>query len=223
MKTIGIIAAMESEMQGLVKKMENVQVCTHASLPYYCGTLCGASVIVCLCGVGKVNAAMHTQILIDRYAPDCIIQNGVAGSLSNEVGYFDVVIGSELVYHDMQSWVIDQFEPLQQCYHADAELVRIASESIPRAHIGRIATGDQFVSEPDQRTSIANRTHALCTEMEGCAVAHTATLNNVPFLVLRSISDMADGSAQEDFPTFAQKAADRAVELLLRMLPVLAQ
>ena len=223
MKTIGIIAAMELEMQELVARMENIQVQTHAALPYYTGTLRGVRVIVCVCGVGKVNAAMHTQIMIDRYAPDRIVQNGVAGSLSNEVAYYDLVIGRETVYHDMQSWVLEQFDPLQVVYYSDPDMVRIAAETIPDAHIGRIATGDLFVSEQSQRERIAAQTQALCTEMEGCAVAHTATLNGVPFLVLRSISDMADGSAEEDFPTFAAKAAARAVELLTLLIPKLAE
>lgn len=221
MKTIGIIAAMDLEMQSLVDKMENAQEEIHASLPYFSGTLNGVSLVVCVCGVGKVNAAMHTQILIDRYAPDCIIQNGVAGSLSPDARYFDVVIGQELVYHDMQTWVLEQFDPLQTVYRADPELARIAQNAIPDCRVGRIATGDQFISDADVKAQIATQTGALCVEMEGCAVAQTATLNDVPFLVLRSISDMADGSAGEDFPTFAKKAADRAVTLLMRLLPEL--
>ncbi|MBQ7543153.1 MAG: 5'-methylthioadenosine/adenosylhomocysteine nucleosidase [Clostridia bacterium] len=222
MKTIGIIAAMESEMLAMTEQMKITSVQTFAGLPYYAGTIRDVPVVLCVCGVGKVNAAMHTQILIDRFSPDLIVQNGVAGSLCADVGYFDLVVGRELVYHDMQSWVLRQFEPLAESYAANEKMVKIASETIPDCKIGRIATGDQFISDPDDRMRIAEKTGALCTEMEGCAVAHTATLNGVPFLVLRAISDMADGSATEDFPTFTRKAADRAVAILLELLPKLA-
>ena len=222
MKTVGIIAAMDLEMQALVERMDNARKEIHAGLPYYCGTLCGAPVVVCVCGVGKVNAAMHTQILIDRYAPDCIVQNGVAGSLQSSVGYFDLVVGSELVYHDMQPWAIEQFDPLQPVYYADPAMVTCITETIPGCKVGRIATGDLFVSGREEKARIAQQTHALCTEMEGCAVAHTATLNGVPFVVLRAISDLADGGAEEDFPTFAKKAANRAVDVLLALLPKLS-
>lgn len=222
MKKIGIIAAMDSELRSLAEKTENCTVQTIASMPYYTGTLCGVPVVLCNCGVGKVNAALHTQILLDRFSPDVLIQTGVAGSLSPEVGYFDFVVGRELVYHDMQPWILEQFEPLSAVYTADESLVEIAARAAEGCHVGRIATGDQFISDAADRKDIAGRTHALCTEMEGCAVAQTAVLNEVPFVILRAISDMADGTAEESFPVFAQKAADRAVEILLRMLPEVA-
>ncbi len=223
MKTIGIIAAMDSEMRALADRMQDRQEHVIASMPYYTGTLEGVPTIVCCCGVGKVNAGIHTQILIDRFAPDLLIQNGVAGSLSADVDYFDLVIGSELVYHDMQTWVLEQFEPLQTVYTANPDLVRLAAKAAGACKIGRIATGDWFVSEGADRERIASQTNALCVEMEGCAVAHTATLNGVPFGVLRAISDKADGSAHEDYVDFAQKAADRAVGILLRLLPMAAE
>lgn len=223
MKTIGIIAAMDSEMRALAERMQDRKEHILAEVPYYTGTLEGVPAIVCCCGVGKVNAAMHTQILIDRFSPDVLIQNGVAGSLSTDVEYFDLIVGNELVYHDMQTWVLEQFEPLQTVYTADPALVQLAAKAAGACKIGRIATGDIFVSEAADRERIASQTKALCVEMEGCAVAHTATLNRVPFVVLRAISDKADGSAHEDYVDFAQKAADRAVEILLRLVPMVAE
>ena len=223
MKKIGIIAAMDSEMRALADRMQDRKEHYLAAMPYYTGTLEGVPTVVCCCGVGKVNAGVHTQILIDRFAPDVLIQNGVAGSLSADVDYFDLVVGSELVYHDMQTWVLEQFEPLQTVYTADPKLVRLAAEAAGTCKIGRIATGDWFVSEGADRERIANATNALCVEMEGCAVAHTAALNQIPFVVLRAISDKADGGAHEDYVVFAQKAADRAVEILLRLLPKIAE
>lgn len=215
---IGIICAMDLELKELAEKLTDKRVETLASAAYYVGKLEGVSVVLCNCGVGKVNAAMHTQILISQYKPDVIIQSGIAGSLSTKVKYFDVVIGNELVYHDMQDFVLEQFDSLEKVYRADASLVEMAREAAGDCHVGRIASGDQFVSDAAQKADIAARTNALCTEMEGCAVAHTAYLNGVPFVVMRAISDMADNSAEVDFEEFQQKAADRAVSIVLKLI-----
>ena len=221
---IGIISAMELEQRALTEMLVNKKEEMIAGVMYYSGVLEGIDVVICTCGVGKVNAAMHTQILIERYHPEVIIQNGVAGSLSCDVKYFDIVIGSELVYHDMQTFVLESFGPLEKVYYADEKLVALAKEAIQdvnadvNIHVGRIATGDLFVSEPSMKQDIASRTNALCTEMEGCAVAHTSFLNEIPFIVLRSISDMADDSAEVDFEEFQIKAAARAVEIVLALI-----
>lgn len=219
---IGIISAMELELKELTEKLADKKEEMHAGVMYYTGILEGVEVALCTCGVGKVNAAMHTQILIDRYKPDVIIQNGIAGSLSPDVKYFDIVIGDELVYHDMQTFVLEAYGPLEKVYYADKKLVELArktaDEENTHIHVGRIATGDWFVSSATDKTDIAERTQALCTEMEGCAVAHTAYLNNVPFIVMRSISDMADDSAEVDFEEFQLNAAVRAVEIVLKLI-----
>ena len=222
---IGIISAMDLELQALTAKLSNKKEQIHAGVMYYTGTLDGVEVALCTCGVGKVNAAMHTQILIDKYKPSVIIQNGIAGSLSKDVKYFDVVIGNELVYHDMQTFVLEQYGPLEKVYYADALLVEKASQaakdSDANVHIGRIATGDWFVSSTSEKEGIVERTKALCTEMEGCAVAHTAYLNDIPFVVMRAISDMADDSAEVDYEEFQYKAADRAVDIVLKLVKAL--
>lgn len=219
---IGIISAMDLELQALTEKLEHKESQMHAGVMYCTGTLDGVEVALCTCGVGKVNAAMHTQILIDKYHPAVIIQNGIAGSLSNDVKYFDIVIGNELVYHDMQEFVLEQYGPLEKVYPADSNLIHKAYEVAKQAganvHVGRIATGDWFVSDAADKEDIATRTKALCTEMEGCAVAHTAYLNEVPFVVMRAISDMADDSAEVDYEEFQYKAADRAVELVAALV-----
>ncbi|HBN56643.1 MAG TPA: 5'-methylthioadenosine/adenosylhomocysteine nucleosidase [Lachnospiraceae bacterium] len=215
---IGIISAMELELKGLTRRLTDRKTETLAAVTYDTGKLEGKPVVICNCGVGKVNAAMHTQLLITKYRPDVIIQSGIAGSLSPKVKHFDLVIGEELVYHDMQPFVLEQFEPLEKVYVSDARLVRLAEEAAGICHVGRIASGDQFISDAGIKADIAGRTGALCTEMEGCAVAHTAYLNEVPFLVMRAISDMADDSAEGEFDEFQQKAADRAVDIVLKLV-----
>lgn len=217
---IGIIAAMEIEMKSLVSNMTDVKEYEYAGMNYYSGKLSGKDAVVCLCGVGKVNASMHTQILIDRFNPTVIIQNGLAGSLNASVNQMDLVVGSELTYHDMQDFVIEQFEPLEPLYYSDEKLVRAAVEASEGAtvHIGRIATGDWFVSSKEDKDRIVKKTNALCTEMEGCAVAHTAYLNKVPFVVLRSISDSADDNAAMDFADFQIEAAEMLVNIILKLV-----
>lgn len=220
---IGIISAMDLELRELTERMTNKREETLAAVTYYTGEIEGIPVVICNCGVGKVNAAMHTQLLITRYHPDVIIQNGIAGSLSTDVKHFDIVIGKELVYHDMQPFVLEEFEPLEKVYFADLHLVELAEEVAGECHVGRIASGDQFVSDAASKADIAGRTGALCTEMEGCAVAHTAYLNQVPFVVMRAISDMADDDAETDFGEFQQKAADRAVAIVLKLIRKIAK
>ena len=219
---IGIISAMEPELRELCAALEDRVTETHSVLEYHRGKLGGAPCVVCQCGVGKVNAACHAQILIDRYAPDAIIFTGVAGALSPDVGIFDTVVATELVYHDMQDWVFDTFSPLQRVYRTDERLTALAlevCEALGAAHkAGRVATGDLFVSSAETKNDIFARTGALCTEMEGCAVAHVATLAGVPCAVLRAISDSADGSAEVDFPAFLERAAKTSAAVVSGML-----
>ena len=218
---IGIISAMDIEMKTLVHLLKDKKKKVHAGLDYYTGKLDGVDVVICRCGVGKVNAAMHTQILIDLYKPKALIQNGIAGSLSPDVGAFDLVIGSELVYHDMQDFVIKNFEPLEPVYYSDEKLLNKAIEVAGDeggVHVGRIATGDSFVSSSKEKQDIFKRTKALCTEMEGCAVAHTAYLNKVPFVVIRCISDSADDNASVDFGEFQNVASDCLVDMITHLV-----
>ena len=222
---IGIISALEPELRTLAATLEGRVTERRSALDYHSGTLDGVPCAVCECGVGKVNAAMHAQILIDIYCPDAIIFTGVAGALSPKVGYTDTVIGDELVYHDMTDYVIKTFDPLEAVYRSDSRLVSLADgvcAALGVKHtVGRIATGDVFVSESAEKADIFARTEALCTEMEGCAVAHTATLAGVPFVVLRSISDMADGNAEVDFPSFLEKASKTSAAVVREMVKCL--
>ena len=218
---IGIISAMDSEMKELVSLLKDKKKKMHAGLDYYTGKLEGKEVVLCRCGVGKVNAAMHTQILIDLYKPKAIIQNGIAGSLDPDVTAFDLVIGSELVYHDMADFVIKNFDPLEPVYYSDEKLLKKAEEVAGDeggVHIGRIATGDTFVSSTKQKEEIFKKTKALCVEMEGCAVAHTAYLNKIPFVVIRCISDSADDKADVDFNDFQKVASDCLVDMITHLV-----
>lgn len=219
---IGILAAMESEMVYFRTHMQNLEVQTWAGLSYHSGTLDGRPVVVAECGVGKVNAAMHAQIMIDHYPVTALIQTGIAGSLSPAAGHLSIVIGSELVYHDMQPWVLEQYFPHRLSYLSDAQLVRLAAACAPEDHIvGRIATGDQFIDGTAAKNTIRQSYDALCCEMEGAAIAQVATLNALPFVIIRCISDLADGDAAMTFAQFEQTAADKAATMVHRMVDAL--
>ena len=219
---IGIISALGRELQTLAEALDGRETVRRSGLDYHTGTLDGAECVLCECGVGKVNAALHAQIMIDFYRPDAIIFTGVAGALSPEVRHLDTIVASELVYHDMQEFVLEKFGLIEKVYYADARLSALAADVCAArgvAHrVGRIATGDRFVSDAAEKAEIFERTGALCTEMEGCAVAHAATLAGVPYAVLRAISDLADGAADGDFDEFVERAAATSAGVVREMV-----
>ena len=234
--TYGIIGAMDSEIALLTKQMQSCSKDSKAGLTFYCGTLCGQSVVIVKCGVGKVNAAACAQMLIDRYTVDTLINVGVAGGVSPSLQVMDVVVGKKLVQHDfdlrpfgyVKGFLGSDFGNDHQnptYFEADTALVqrcvKAAQDAIKdnhTCHVGIIASGDEFVAGSDRREAISADFDALAAEMEGASIAQVATLNNVPFLVLRTISDLADGSAPVSFETIVQFAADTAAAIILRML-----
>ena len=216
---IGLISAMDSEIDLLRSAMTDRREEVRAGSTFYLGKIDGVEVVLVSCGVGKVNAAVHTQILIDFYHPVAIIQSGVAGALSPKLKIFDVVVGDVLVYHDMQDFILESFDSLQKAYHADPALVRLAADVAETAIVGKITSGDVFVSDDETKRVIAEKTGALCVEMEGAAVAHTAHLNNVPFVVIRVISDTADADPELVFAVFEKAAAMNSAKIARDMLP----
>ncbi|MBP5405043.1 MAG: 5'-methylthioadenosine/adenosylhomocysteine nucleosidase [Clostridia bacterium] len=219
---IGIISALGSESVLLSSRLTDAREEKHAGALYRIGKIDGVEVVLVVCGVGKVNAAMHAQAMMDFYHPEAVLQSGVAGSLSPSLDIYDLVIGDKLSYHDMQDFVIERFGPLEKEYFSDAPLVKIAKETT-NGVVGKIASGDLFVSDKETKRDIAERTQALCVEMEGAAVAHTAHLNEVPFLALRVISDSADVALEVAFDVFEKAAAKKSAEIVLAMLPKISR
>ena len=216
---IGIIAAMESEMAYFRERLDGLQEEILGGLPCCTGTLDGREIAVAQCGVGKVNAAMHTQMLIDRHGVTALIQTGIGGSLSPAAPHLAMVIGSEMVYHDMQRWVLQQYFPHRLFYRADEKLLELARRCAPEdSVVGIIATGDRFVDDAATKESIVRDCGALCCEMEGAAVAQVAALNGLPCLILRCISDMADGDAGMTFQQFEHIAAEKAAKMVHRIV-----
>lgn len=221
---IGIIGAMEIEVAEIKELMESITSEQISGTIYYTGKIYGKDVVVAKCGVGKVNAAVCTQAMIMKYAPDVIINIGVAGSLSSKLDIGDLVISDHVVHHDFDISALN--EPLGYIQEIDkihipssklvAEKIYSSANELENVnvYVGTIASGDQFVCNQDRKNAIVNNFNAMCTEMEGAAIGHVCYLNNVDFCIIRAISDKADGSAHMDFPTFARIAAKNSTELI---------
>ena len=217
MTKLGIIGAMEIEVAILKSKLENAKVTKVGPMEFFEGKLAGCDVVVVMCGVGKVHAAMCTQVLCSHFGVTHIVNTGVAGSLDAELDICDVLVSTDAIQHDMDvvhlGYDVGKVPGLDTtAFPADEMLCKLAfdaSESIRPGHtkLGRVATGDQFVCSDEQKAKIIANTNACCTEMEGAAIAQTAYVNRVPFVILRAISDKADGSAELDYPTFEKIAA----------------
>lgn len=227
---IGIIGAMEEEVALLKEQMEIAEVVETASMIFCRGTLCGRDVVVVRSGIGKVNAAICAQILVDRFQVDVLINTGIAGSLDAEINIGDMVISTDAVEHDMDATIFG--DPVGQIprmdtfsFPADAELVQKAKEANEEANpdirtfVGRIVSGDQFISSGDKKEQLVSVFQAKCTEMEGAAIAHAAYLNKVSCVIIRAISDKADNSATMDYPTFEKQAIAHSVKLVQNLLP----
>lgn len=216
---LGIIGAMTVEVESLVESMESVVSTQRAGMMFYEGKLEGQDAVVVVCGVGKVNAALCVQILCDLFAVTHVINTGIAGSLNVKLDIGDLVISQDAMYHDFDCSSLNPDYPVGQVpglavrrFAADEQLKQYAFKAAQtvyadHAHIGTIASGDQFVCNKELKNKIIADTGALCTEMEGAAIAHAAWRNGVPFVVIRAISDKADDSAQLDYPTFEAQAA----------------
>lgn len=229
MKTIGIIGAMEVEVAILKEKMEDVRIIKKASMDFYEGILAGKKVVVVRSGIGKVNAGICAQILADVFSVDAIINTGIAGSLNKNINIGDIVLSTDVVQHDMDAtgfgYRKGQIPQMPVFFfNADDNLRRLAAEVCKKVNPdiqvfeGRIASGDQFVCDQDVKNRIVSEFSAYATEMEGAAIGQAAYLNEIPFLVVRAISDKADGSAQMDYSEFEKAAVDHSVRLTLNML-----
>ena len=223
MTKLGIIGAMTEEVETLVETLEGVKKAKIAGSTFYEGKLEGLDVVIVQCGVGKVNAAMCTQILCSCYGVTHIVNTGIAGSLCAELDIGDLVVSRDAMYYDVDCNTVGYPTgkvPGMDVIAFPANEVMIdcafaAAESVNPGHtkIGRVATGDQFVSSKELKEKIISITQGLCTEMEGGGIAQTAYRNGIPFVILRAISDKADDSAEMDYPTFEKIAAHRCAEV----------
>lgn len=230
---IGIIGAMAQEVINLKEAMTDVTVETAAQMDFYQGKLRGIDVVVVRSGIGKVNAAVCTQILIDKYKVKRIINTGIAGSLNKRIDIGDIVLSRDALQHDMDAtgfgYKLGQIPQMEESvFKGDRTMIYIAEQCCKRVlpeidyHIGRVVSGDQFISDKEKKEWLIKNFEGYCTEMEGAAIAQAAYLNNVPFLVIRAISDKADDSAEMDYAEFEAMAIRNSVKLVMEIVVDLA-
>lgn len=224
---LGIIGAMDAEVSALKSKINNKTVETHAGIQFVCGTIEGAEVCVAQCSPGKVNAAMCTQIMLDRFDIDSVINIGVGCSLSSDVVIKDVVVAADVCQYDIDVAALGEEKGLINGLDivkiptdknlSDA-LAKCAEKCVSKVHRGTIASGDTFIGSSELKRAISDDFGALCGEMEGGAIGHICYANNVPFAVLRSISDGGNEDVQLDYPAFKIIAAEISTSIILRFL-----
>ena len=226
---LGIIGAMDEEVAMIKAQLTDVQVESRAAMDFYKGKLEGKEVVVVRSGIGKVNAAMCTQILADIYSVTGVVNTGIAGSLKAEIDIGDIVLSSDALQHDMDATGFG-YEPGQiprvetLAFKADEGLINLAEECCSRVNpdihtfVGRVVTGDQFISVKEKKKWLSDTFGGYCTEMEGAAIAQACYLNSIPFLIVRAISDKADDSASVDYPAFEAKAIVHSVNLLTEIV-----
>lgn len=229
---IGIIGAMEEEVAALKETMEIEETVEQAAMTFCKGRLCGKEVVVVRSGIGKVNAGICAQILVDRFQADTLINTGIAGSLDAKIDIGDMVISTDAVHHDMDASIFG--DPVGQVprmdtlfFPADEELVQKAVQANEKANpdihtfTGRVASGDQFIASKQAKDKIVENFRPVCVEMEGAGIAHAAYLNQVSYVIIRAISDKADNSATMDYPTFEKQAITHSVRLMKELLTII--
>ena len=226
---IGIIGAMEVEVESLKSAMAVKRTISKASMDFFEGTIGDTEVVVVRSGICKVNAGICVQILSDTFGVTHILNTGVAGSLDARINIGDIVLSTDAAYHDVDATVfgykkgeIPQMGVLS--FPADKELIEKAKAAIKTAapdlgvFEGRVCSGDQFISDKAVKDRIIEELGGMCCEMEGAGIAQACYLNKIPFIIIRAISDKADGSDVMDYPEFEKKAAHDCAALVMEMI-----
>lgn len=219
-KTVGIVSALDSEINRFKDEVENMETVEINKHIFFTGSIDNKKIIFTESGVGKVNAAITTQLLIDKFSPDIIINTGIAGGLDSRLKHTDLVLGSELNYHDFETRLLESYSPNVSSFEVEEKYLELAEEILKddRYFKGLILTGDQFITESKVKEEIKGRFDALCLEMEGAAIAHAAYLSNLPFIVIRCISDFADDDGDNDYDDFELLAANKASEFTIKYI-----
>lgn len=229
MNRIGIIGAMELEVEQLKSQMRIDRIIEKASMEFFTGALNDVDVVIVRSGIGKVNAALCVQILADVFQVTHIINTGVAGSLNADLDIGDILISTDALHHDMDVTIFGYQlgeVPQMGCreFKASETMIAAAVESCKEVNpdinvrTGRVVSGDQFVSSKEVKERLISTFQGDCAEMEGASIAHGAHLNSIPFVIIRAISDKADDSAEMDYPTFEREAAKHSAKLVAHMI-----
>lgn len=228
MNKIGVICAVEKELQPYLDVLENGVTKENALITFHEGLIAKTKVVVLVCGVCKVNAAIATQIMIDKFGIDCIIVSGTAGGLDRRLIIGDTVISTEVAYHDVAEGILTEYHPWMPdvYFYADKGLLSLCKSIISDAklpqtvYFGKVVTGESFIDQ-DGRDIINQKYMPLCVDMETAAIAHVCYANKVPFIAVRSISDNEENSGEDNFARYcdlASKNSFKVVELLLKQI-----
>lgn len=220
----GIIAALDEELKLIKDQLQDVSEEKIAGITYYQGSYFGSMVVAACSSVGKVNAAICSTIILDRFEADCVINVGIAGAMDNRLEIMDIVFSSEAAFHDTDTVMVKYF-PFKDSFTGDEELLELASKATAllenkrgNYYTGKVVSGDLFVSDRKVKDEIIEKHHPMCVEMEGAAVAQVAHTFNKPFLIIRTMSDSADENADNSYDNFLHVAAAQSAEIVLKMI-----
>ncbi len=217
---------MEEEIRHLIQAFDYYELHELANQKIYEGLIEGKEVAIVQSGIGKVNASIACSLLIGQFQVELVINTGSAGAIKNGLKIGDLVLSTELAYHDVDNRIFNyqygQIPQMPELYKSDEDLIKkieaLSAENL-KAHKGLIVSGDSFVSSDEETKRIKKYfPNALVTEMEGAAIAQTCYQFDIPFIVIRAVSDTADESAEIDFDEFVQLAGQRSAELVLRFI-----
>lgn len=225
MNTIAIIGAMPSELADIRNNLGEAEVTRISGFDFYVNNRKGKKIINACCGIAKVNAALCTQVMIDNFHPDAIINTGIAGGMNKSVKVCDVVISNEVLAHDLDLHFLNDYPPYCGIFKADERLIEAAEKICDEFSInhfrGRIVSGEAFISSNEVKCEIQKRLDPYAVDMESSAVGHCCYLNEMPFASVRCISDNADDEGAMSFDEFEKIAAKRVAEIVLRMTEIL--
>lgn len=227
MMTIGIIGAMDEEIEILFENMTNIEQITVANCQFHSGDLHGKEVVLLKSGIGKVNAAMATTIMYERFSPEYVINTGSAGGYSDELAVGDIVVSTEVIHHDVDATAFDyvygQVPGMPAAYQADPLLIERAMRAVKGIEVsvikGTIATGDSFMNDPKRVAVILEQfKNIIALEMEAAAIAQVCYQYDTPFVIIRALSDIAGKESPISFDLFLSKAAKNASRLIMNMI-----
>ena len=230
---IGILGAMDQEVALLQASLDNPEVVEWKHLTFYTGSLHGVEVVVVKCGIGKVAAAVATTALVDRFAPDYVVNTGSAGGFDTDLNIGDLVIATSVLHHDIDithfGYTLGQAAGMPATYESDETLILAAEQAAEQSldvttKRGLICTGDSFIGSDDAAARLREAFPTMAAvEMEGAAIAQTCFMLSTPFLVIRSLSDIAGKTSTVSFQSYLEKAAKHSAELVMQMIAVLAK
>lgn len=225
MKKIAVIGAMPSELADIRLMLGEAEIKRISGFDFYINEYKGNKIINACCGIAKVNAALCTQVMIDNFSPDYVINAGVAGGMNTAVKVCDIVISTEVLPHDLDPHFLADYPPYCAVFKADDKIMataeKVCGEFSVNSFRGRIVSGEQFISDSAVKAAIQEKFAPYAVDMESAAVGHCCFLNEMPFASIRCISDNADDEGAMSFDEFEKIAAKRVAEIVLRMTELL--